>query len=298
MPSTPTIAIQLLVIAMAWLVAITYLHHYIHIHIELITTVLFLPWLQLAGAVLLVAVLAYLIILSLPGLNAPTLRGFITLSVWIALIVCGHALTHLGAAEANNYFNYLQSSLGFYGILGLAACYALLLAVPFVAGVEIGLLIMAVLGIPGVAIAYGSTIVGLSLAFLVGRRIPNTLLAKGLKGLGFASETVDLDALTAQYSSGQGWTSSLCARLIEYRYLTLAVLLNCPGNAVLGGGGGLAVLSGMSRNVSAGKFFLVIVIATIPVPILILLGLFNIGTFMEHTGLLHDFLTWVKSGFP
>lgn len=298
MPHTLRTAIQLLVIGIAWLVAITYLHHYIHIHIDLITTVLFLPWLQLAGAVLLVAVLAYLIILSLPGLNAPTLRGFMTLSVWIALIVCGHALTHLGAAEANNYFNYLQSSLGFYGILGLAACYALLLAVPFVAGVEIGLLIMAVLGIPGVAIAYGATIVGLSLAFFIGRRMPNTLLAKGLRSLGFAGETVDLDALTAQYSSERSWISSLCSRLIENRYLTLAALLNCPGNAILGGGGGLAMLSGMSQKMSAGKFFLVIAIATTPVPILVLLGLFNIDAFMEHTGLLHDFLTWVKSGLP
>ena len=80
--------------------------------------------------------------------------------------------------------------------------------------------------------------------------------------------------------------------------LALAVLLNCPGNAVLGGGGGLAMLSGMSQKMSAGKFFLVIAIATTPVPILVLLGLFNIDAFMEHTGLLHDFLTWVKSGLP
>ena len=298
MPHILRMAIQLFAIAMAWLVAITYMHHYIHVHIGLITTVLFLPWLQLAGAVVLLAVLTYLIILSLPGLRAPSFRGFVTLSVWIALIVCGHALTHLGAAEADNYFNFLQSSLGFYGILGLAVGYALFLAVPFVAGVEIGLLIMAVLGIPGVAIAYGATIVGLSLAFWVGRHLPNAVLAKGLRSLGFAGETVDLDVLVAEYSSGRGWKSSLCARLIENRYVTLAVLLNCPGNAILGGGGGMAILSGMSQQISAGKFFAVIAIATTPVPILMLLGLFNIDTFMEHSGLMHDFLTWVKSGLP
>jgi hypothetical protein len=280
-----------------WFIIITYLHHYIHVHLDLIATFLFRPWLQLAAAVLLVAVLVYLIILSMPGLRNPSLRGFVTLFAWVALIVCGHALTHIGTAETEMYFSSIQSHLGITGILLMAIVYALLLAVPFVAGVEIGLLMMAVFGVTGVFIAYAGTIVGISLAFWSGRLLPESLIADVLRKFRLKWQTQDLDNLLAQ-QVGNGWATSVFSRLLDHRYLTLAVLLNCPGNVVLGGGGGLALLSGISRSIKWRKFFTMIVIATTPVPLLVLLGLFNIDTFMEHTGILHDFLTLAKTWLP
>jgi len=280
-----------------WFIIITYLHHYIHVHIDLIATFLFRPWLQLAVAVLLVAVLMYLIILSLPGLRNPSLRGFVTLFAWVALIVCGHALTHIGTAETEMYFSSIQSHLGITGILLMAIVYALLLAVPFVAGVEIGLLMMAVFGVTGAFIAYAGTIAGLSLAFWSGRLIPNYLIVDALQKLGLKWQSQDLDNLLAQ-QVGNGWATSVFSQLLDHRYLTLAVLLNCPGNAVVGGGGGLALLSGTTRGIIWRKFLIMIAIATTPVPLLVLLGLFNIDTFMEHTGILHNFLTWAKTWLP
>ena len=103
--------VWIMAILSVWFVIVTYLHHYVHVHIDLIATFLYRPWLQLAAAVLLVAVLMYLIILSLPGLRNPSLRGFVTLFAWVALIVCGHALTHIGTAETEIYFSSIQSQL-------------------------------------------------------------------------------------------------------------------------------------------------------------------------------------------
>jgi hypothetical protein len=71
--------LQVVGILLVWLVAITYLHHYIHVHIDLITRVLDTPLLQLAGAVLLFTALLYFLILSLPILPNLSATGLLTL---------------------------------------------------------------------------------------------------------------------------------------------------------------------------------------------------------------------------
>jgi hypothetical protein len=55
--------------------------------------------------------------------------------------------------------------------------------------------------------------------------------------------------------------------LIRHRYVTLALLLNTPGNVILGGGGGIAFAAGACRVFSAPAFLLTILIAVAPVPI-------------------------------
>jgi hypothetical protein len=54
----------------------------------------------------------------------------------------------------------------------------------------------------------------------------------------------------------------------------------------------------MSKDISWLRFLAMTAIATTPVPILVLMGLLNIDVFMEHTGVLHDFLTWAKVYLP
>ena len=60
--------------------------------------------------------------------------------------------------------------------------------------------------------------------------------------------------------------------LLKRRYLVLAVLLNLPGNALIGGGGGLAMVAGMSRLYSFPAYFLLISVAILPGPAVILLS--------------------------
>jgi hypothetical protein len=71
------------------------------------------------------------------------------------------------------------------------------------------------------------------------------------------------------------------AWLGAHRYLALAICLNVPGNAVVGGGGGLALLCGLSRQFDGRRFALTIALAVSPLPLLILTGILSLdsGTF-------------------
>ena len=71
------------------------------------------------------------------------------------------------------------------------------------------------------------------------------------------------------------------AWLGAHRYVALAVCLNVPGNAVVGGGGGLALLCGLSRQFEGRWFALTIALAVSPLPLLILTGILGLdsGTF-------------------
>jgi len=56
------------------------------------------------------------------------------------------------------------------------------------------------------------------------------------------------------------------------RWLSLALLINTPGNTVLGGGGGIAMAFGIDRTLSGRVFLMVISLATLPLPIMVYLG--------------------------
>jgi hypothetical protein len=59
--------------------------------------------------------------------------------------------------------------------------------------------------------------------------------------------------------------------LLRHRYLALAIVLNLPGNIVIGGGGGIALMAGASRLYSVPAFLITTALAVSPVPIAILL---------------------------
>jgi hypothetical protein len=51
----------------------------------------------------------------------------------------------------------------------------------------------------------------------------------------------------------------------------LAVLFNLPGNTIIGDGGGIALIAGMSRLFPFPKFVFLVCVAITPVPLLFLL---------------------------
>jgi hypothetical protein len=62
--------------------------------------------------------------------------------------------------------------------------------------------------------------------------------------------------------------------LLRYRYVALVVALNFPGNVILGGGGGIALLAGLSGMFSFPQYLIATSVAALPVPIAaLLLGL-------------------------
>jgi hypothetical protein len=52
----------------------------------------------------------------------------------------------------------------------------------------------------------------------------------------------------------------------------IAIMLNLPGNALIGGGGGIGLIAGMSRLYPFPKFILLVSLAVTPLPLLFLIG--------------------------
>jgi len=299
-PRRSLLVLRVAVTLIAWLVAIVYVHHFVHMFETDLGRALDTPLLQVTAAIIGLTGLSYFIILSLPFSHAPGWRGIAILLIWTALVVLGHAVTHLGVDNAQSLMNEAQSAIGPLGMLLFVAVYAVTLAIPFVAGVEIGFLIMAVFGVKGVIIAYAGTLVGLSLAFAVGRFLSPKMLDVVLQKLGATdnARTLDDAISRATHNSRHGILGKLGTLVLRYRCLALAILLNCPANAVIGGGGGIALLSGMSRDIHWTRFFLTIALAVAPIPILVLLGLMNVAPMLHHYGVLHDLLTALKQFLP
>lgn len=290
---------RILLTLLAWLFAVVWAHHALHAHAQVVSQLIdhiFLKFLVAVGGL---SFLIYLIIWSLPQVVKPNWKGSLTIVVWSMLIVIGHGVTHLGESNAEAVLNQLQEMMGLTGFILLACVYALFLAMPFVAGVEIGLLIMAIFGVQGVLVAYGGTLIGLNLAFGVGRLLPASLLQKWSKKLGLQHNAEDVDDLLERLVRGESWLCRLGVLLLRSRYVTLAMCLNFPGNSVVGGGGGLSLLSGMSKRLIYWPYFLLVtVIATLPIPLLVLFGLLNIEGVTEHSGWLHDSLDFLFSWLP
>ena len=158
--------------------------------------------------------------------------------------------------------------------------YICLMATPFVPGIEIGLALMMLLGTKGVVLIYICTLIALSLSFAIGRIFPTHLLASLLGWLHLSRAEKLLKAFDKtspenrlEFVAEQTSTRTIPA-LLKRRYLVLAALLNLPGNAVIGGAGGIAMLAGMSRLYSFPKYMLLIAVAILPGPVLVMLSRF------------------------
>jgi len=293
------VCVRLCLILFTWLLIMAVAHHALHAHSQFVLKLLAHPILKLLAAVGGLAFLIYFIIWSLPKVGRPGWKGCLTIVVWSTLIVIGHGVTHIGESNAEAVLHQLQDMMGTIGFILLACIYALFLAMPFVAGVEIGLLIMAIFGETGVLVAYVGTLIGLSLAYGAGRLLPTSLLQKWLQKLGLQHKVEDVDDLLEQMVRGETWLCRFGEALLRNRYVTLAVCLNFPGNSVIGGGGGLSLLSGMSKRLISWPYFLLMTaIATLPIPLLVLFGFLNIDRVVEHSGWLHDLLDFLYNGLP
>lgn len=156
--------------------------------------------------------------------------------------------------------------------------YAVLLAMPFVPGIEISMALFAAFGSAVAVHIYVATVVALSIAFVVGRLVPPSVMVAIFRALGLQSAE-DLVLRLAPLSPKERLEtltahapSRYAPLLLRYRYVALALVLNTPGNAVLGGGGGIALLAGMSGLFSFPIYFLAIAIAALPVPLASLLA--------------------------
>lgn len=161
-------------------------------------------------------------------------------------------------------------------MLGSVA-YIGLLALPFVPGAEVGLAMMTVFGAAIAPLVYAATVAAMMLSYTVGRLLPITALVRLLSflrmrraaGLVARAAPLSHDARLAMLLDGAPPRTvglALC-----HRYVALALVVNVPGNAMIGGGGGIMMMAGLSRIFAPLPTFLAVAIAVSPVPLLIML---------------------------
>ncbi|MFT6076339.1 MAG: hypothetical protein ACJAZ1_003271 [Yoonia sp.] len=200
-------------------------------------------------------------------------RIIVRLAVVLAFVV----LVKFGNDLLFAKFALLESAASAQAMTGLIIMvmlgYALLLAVPFVPGVEIGVAVLMMEGAKAAPMVYGATVTGLFLAFCIGRYVPMTKLISLCKDLSLRRMAILLeriettpreDRLDAMHDR---LPRLLVPVLVRYRYVTLGFAINLPGNIALGGGGGIMIAGGLSRLFHTGFTLLTIALATLPVPL-------------------------------
>jgi hypothetical protein len=130
-----------------------------------------------------------------------------------------------------------------------------------------------VMGAQGALAVYAGMVSALLLAFAAGRFVPVSWLATffGALGLDRARGLVESSAELSLEERARFIEAHAPVRwvpfLLRNRYIALALVLNLPGNVVLGGGGGIAFAAGACRLFSTAGFLLTVLIAVAPVPI-------------------------------
>jgi len=162
-------------------------------------------------------------------------------------------------------------------ILGSFGLYILLMTLPFMPGIEIGLTLMLFLGSKGILLVYICTLVALSISYSIGRKIPPHLFAKLLNWL-YLKKARDLVLQMEAMPHNERISllqekapTRFAPHILKHRYLAIAALLNLPCNALIGGGGGIGLIAGMSGIITYPRYLLLISIAIAPIPITILI---------------------------
>lgn len=157
-----------------------------------------------------------------------------------------------------------------------AVAFVVLLAIPFVPGAEVGLALLAGFG-PGIApLIYVCTVAAMMLAFMIGRFMPIEGL-QALLHLLRLHRAADLVGRAAPLSSDErvamlldGQSKRVLSLAVRYRYIALALAVNTPGNSLIGGGGGLMMMAGLTGLFTPFLTFLTVLLAVAPVPLAVI----------------------------
>ncbi len=158
-------------------------------------------------------------------------------------------------------------------IMITAAVFIVASAIPFVPGAEIGLGLIVMFGGRIALLVYFSMLAALVIAFLVGRFVPLSVLARAVRALGlkraddFIMRLTPLDGEARLSMLTDNAPRRFVPLMLRYRYVAVMLLLNLPGNSIVGGGGGIAFTAGLSGLFSFWGFITAIAVAIAPVPL-------------------------------
>ena len=201
--------------------------------------------------------------------TARFLKLMVLLIIIVALNVGGTWLSHLIDFQLFPRHEPMLHAI----VLVAVVLYIVLMATPFMPGIEIGLALMMLLGNKGAILVYLCTLAALSVSFAIGRKIPSRFIDLLLNWLHLykASALVrQLESLNQQERLeflSEKAPSRIAPFLLRHRYLAIAVVVNLPGNALIGGGGGIGLVAGMSKIIPFHGYLMVLAIAIAPVPL-------------------------------
>ena len=185
--------------------------------------------------------------------------------IFVLVIAAGFVFYFDVAAQLQS-ISERNSDAVFYSLIIACVCYGLLLMLPFVPALELGLLLMSIYGADGIIGAYVATVSALMLSFFVGCK-----LGQHRKIHWSANESKTQTSRQKQIRNRllMGFYKNVSRR----PYMSLALLLNMPGNVVLGGAGGIAMMAGASGHMQFFRYGLTVMLATSVLPILFMVGI-------------------------
>jgi len=195
----------------------------------------------------------------------------------VALLVGAHHVGDWVIGQLNPHLTPSTEPALHRTIMLAMVVYVLLMMLPFVPGVEIGLGLMVMFGPKIVPLVYAGTVLALLLAYLAGRLVPQRTIEGTLdalhlrRGADLLRRLEPLDAQGRLELLLQSASTRLLPFLLAHRYIALAVALNLPGNAVIGGGGGICLAAGFSRLFPFPAYAMTVALAVAPVPIAVFL---------------------------
>jgi hypothetical protein len=204
-------------------------------------------------------------------------RWLVLVLIYLALLLCGW----IAGRELFELFAFgvgPQDEVGFNAMIAAAlGVYIVTSATPFVPGAEIGFGLILLFGARIAPLVYSGMVLALSLSFLIGRFVPPSVVARGLAYFGLVkardlvlqmaplSGTDRLDFLTARAPR------RLVPFMLRHRYLALILVLNLPGNSIIGGGGGIGLVAGLSGLYSFPAYLGALLIAVAPIPLMFII---------------------------
>ncbi len=202
---------------------------------------------------------------------------FLRVAVFVVILVLATWVTHAIRDALDLQIRPDNEQQVHRAIMLGAVAYVVLLAFPFVPGAEIGLAMLAAFG-PAIApLIYVCTVASMTLAYTVGRFLPIEVLERLLsvlrmrRGAALVARAAPLSQEERLDLLLEGQSKRALSFLVRYRYIALALAVNTPGNSVIGGGGGIMIMAGLSGIFSPLSTVLTVAFAVSPVPLAMVL---------------------------
>jgi hypothetical protein len=171
----------------------------------------------------------------------------------------------------------IDTDQGHLFIGALVLIYAICVILPFMPAIELGLILLAMLDIQGILMLYLVTVFSLSISYTIGSLVPGQVLKRLFQFLHFY-KAADLLCARGECNEKQQINrflehapKRLIPFLLHHRYCVFGVAVNTPGNMLLGGAGGIAMMSGVSRLFNFRTFVLAVMISVLPLPVIVIL---------------------------